>query len=246
MMGSSRTDPNAARRAFVKASGIFGKYTFRGLSYVAENAIAFLGLTATIVGLFLISGAFGITVPVIVTAAESAVSTLAGMPLLGATVALAAAIAAPETLKKIYKECTEWVVTAYKGWVANMFKQKSFDITENELKSKQVKHPEQAETKYKTSQTYKEAKEEQYKAFDKKTVELELAGIFGKRAFKKAANSLCDNAEWLASGVASAPKYMYSCLPSFRAWSRNENTAVETKQPESPESPTVKNSNTMN
>jgi len=209
-MGTNRTAPNGARRAFVKAAGIFGKYLFRGMSYVGENAVAFLGLTATIAGLFLVSSAFGLTVPVIVAAAESAVATLAGLPLLAGTVALAAAIAAPETLKKIYKDCAEWVVGIYKNAVANLFKPKSFDITADQLAVKQAKHPEKAD-KYATVESYKAAKEAQLKAYDKKAIDLDLAGKVGKRAFKNAANGLADGFEW----VAGTPGYLYSCLPGF-------------------------------
>lgn len=219
-----RANPNAARRAFVKGSGIFGKYAFRGLSYIAENAIAFLGLTITIAGLFLVSGVFGLTVPVIVAAAESVVASLAGMPLLAATVALAAAIAAPETLKKIYKECTEWVVAMYKNAVTNLFKPKNFDITQEELEFKQAKPKNEGNVKYDSLKSYKDAKEAQYEGIAKgKTADLDLAGNAGKRTFKAVANGLADGFEW----VAGAPSYLASFLPGFSSCCRKPDSSVK-------------------
>jgi hypothetical protein len=224
-MGSSKAAPNAARRGFVKASGIFGKYLYRGMSYVAENAIAFLGLTATIVVLFSIAAVFGITIPVIVAAAESAIATLAGMPLLGATVALAAAIAAPETLKKIYKECTEWVVGAYQNVVKNWFMPKDFTLSkekEQHIKSKYSQLPGESDEDYSERIAPKLNLEEKYsKVFNGKTASLDLPGICGKKRFKAAANSIADSAEW----VAGAPKYLYSCLPGFNCFSSSKEKA---------------------
>ncbi len=226
-MGRSTANQNAARRFFVKGAGTFGKYLFRSVIYIGENLVAFLALTATIATLFVISSMFGITVPLIVATAESIVASLAGVPLLSATVALAAAIAAPETLKKIYKDCTEWAVTIYKNMVSNLFKPKNFDITEEELDVKRTKHPEAAE-KYATLESYKTAKNTQYKAYDKKTVDIEVAGNTGKRGFKEVANNISDVVETGASGMVRGVRYLGGFLPSF-SYSRSKTAANDSQ-----------------
>ncbi len=196
----------SARQKFVKGSGIFGKYLYRGMVYFGENAIAFLGLTLTIVALFSVSHVFGLTVPMMAATASAAVSSLTVLPVLAGIVALAVAIAAPETLKKVYKECTEWVVAGYKNAVKNWFMPKNtdFDITSEQLAVKQAKHSQtetsQADWKYASLESYKEAKRTQYDAINNnKTADLDLAGKAGKRAFKAAANGIADGAEFVAS-----------------------------------------------
>lgn len=222
---------SSTRRPFVKAAGAFGKRLYRGMVYLGENVTAFIALTLVIVGLFLVASAFGFSVPVMAAAASAAVTGLAELPLLAATVALAVAIAAPETLKKVYKDCTEWVVAAYKNAVKNWFMPKDFDITEKQLAVKKAKHPKKeneadGDYKYNSLESYKAAKETQYTGYDKKTVDLDVAGNAGKRTFKAAANGLADGTAWLAS----MPGRVVSSLPSFSSFRATSHS--ETKEPE--------------
>jgi hypothetical protein len=250
---ASKATPNVARRAFVKASGIFGKYTYRALSYVGENAVAFLGLTATIAGLFLVSSAFGITIPVIVAAAESAVATLAGLPLLAGTVALAAAIAAPETLKKIYKECTTWIVKAYQKTIKDWFMPKDFTVSVEKAQDEKVleKHPkiviqenefeERLETDEEHAARLTAQRAAKYaKIADAKTGALDLAGKSGQKSFKLGANYIADKVEDAAAAmgkgatwVSGAPGYLSSFLPeSFLCcWTNTKNSKTGNGQP---------------
>lgn len=191
---------------FVRASGLLGKYLARGAVYFGENVVAFVGFIVTAASLLLAGDKIGLTIPGISTAFSAAVQSSA---LMTAVIGGIVATAASETTKKVYKDCVEWTVGAYKSIVRDIFEAKYSNITDAQLAAKQAKHPNNP--KYASVAKYVEAKEKQYKAYDKKTLELDLAGNYGKRVFKAGANALLD----AGSTVAAMPWQFAAYVNSF-------------------------------
>jgi len=185
------------KNLFVYTSGILGKYLLRGLVYLTENLIAFLGFIAIVAVSAAIAYAFGLTTAGIVASVTAATVSA---PILTQLAVFAIPLAASEIIKKVYKDNLEWLVIAYKALITNLFKPKSFEITEPELVVKRDKHPENS-AKYATPESYKNAKKEEYafKNLDRKYPELDVAGRAGKRAFKSAAVHISNGLYWLAT-----------------------------------------------
>jgi hypothetical protein len=194
---------------FVYASGIFGKYLLRGLVYLVENIIAFLGFIAIVAISAAIAYGLGLTTAGIVAAATA---VTASTPILTQLAIFAIPLAAAEIIKKIYKDNLEWLVIAYKFLTMKLFTPKSFEITEDELAIKRAKHPEPEKAeKYASPESYMAAKKAEYKIENlnkesPKYPELEVAGRAGKRAFKYAAVNISNGLYWLAT----APSRMIS------------------------------------
>lgn len=188
------------KNRFVYTAGIFGKYLLRGLVYLVENLIAFLGFIAIVAVTAGIAYAFGLTTAAVVASVTAAT---ASVPTLTQLAVFAVPLAASEIIKKIYKDNLEWLVIAYKGLMTQLFTPKSFEITPEELAAKRAKHPENTE-KYATLESYVAAKKTEYKLenLNKKSFkypELEVAGRAGKRAFKAAALHISNGLYWLAT-----------------------------------------------
>jgi hypothetical protein len=193
------------KNLFVYTSGIFGKYLLRGLVYVTENLIAFIGFIAITAVFAAIGYVFGLTTAGIVA---TATAVTASTPILAQFAVFAIPLAASEIIKKIYKDNLEWLVIAYKGLIIKLFTPdpESFNITPEELAVKRAKHehePKKA-AKYATPESYVTAKKEEYKLenLNKKSPkhpELEVAGRASKRTFKAAAVRVSEGLYWLAT-----------------------------------------------
>lgn len=195
------------KNRLVYASGIFGKYLLRGLVYLTENLIAFIGFIAIVAISAAIAAGFGLTTATIVAMATAAT---ASMPVLTQLAVFAIPLAAVEIMKKIYKDNLEWLVIGYKLFIVDFFKPKSFKITEPELAIKRAKHPEPKKAeKYATPESYEAAKKAEYslKQLNLKYPELDVAGRAGKRAFKAGALHISNGLYWIAT-IPSRMKHL--------------------------------------